>query len=485
MKLPLLLASTLALLGTASTQGSGFNAGDLFLYGHTLTTPGYNGAGILRVDPLAGTGSMLIPTHSSMDDVGIIAFDSYRQRLVFCAAITGLEPTPLLHLWLADGFGNKQMLGEGLFPANTQFRSIAPTEDGRIYLTPTSDQTQPIRWFDAANGLHTLYDTDGVTPLLIDGSPFFPIMGMIHDAATNSLFIASSTPAPGFPLGATNVRKLQLSADGGRIIAPVGNSTFEISPKPWGQTSGETPRGWARGPNGELLLLLLCIDEESLPRIVQVDPVTSVISIWAHNGSTSLPFGCSTNTAIAYSSTLGKAVITDYWNGKLRGYAEGDVGAGTVVGTSPATLGGYYSNLTAVPPDDCSGGWIAYGTGLAGKGSFVPQLAGSGCAEPGAGIGLKLSGAVGGASATLFVGLTPAAIPFKGGSFLVGGVVLTAGLPMGGTPGAAGAGSLTLPATLPAIPALSGTSLYLQAGFGDAAAVKGVSLTQGLQMAIG
>jgi hypothetical protein len=230
---------------------------------------------------------------------------------------------------------------------------------------------------------------------------------------------------------------------------------------------------------------VLSIDFESMPRLLQVDPVTSVISIWASNGSTALPFGCSTNTGIAFSSTLGKAVIADYWNSKLRGYAEGDGGAGIVVGTSPVTPSGYYCNMTGIAPDDCAGGWIAYGAGLAGKGGFVPQLADSGCAEPGAGIGLKLSGAVGGSSAVLFVGLAPAAIPFKGGTFLVGATVLTASLPMGGTPGVAGAGALTLPATLPAIPSLSGTSLYLQAGFGDSAAVKGVSLTQGLELEIG
>ena len=485
MKFLLALALCLALPAAASAQGSGFNAGEVFVYTGGLTAPGYTGAGILRVEPLAGAGSVLIQLANTLDNVGALAFDTYRQRLVFCASIPGTEPLPQLHLWLADGAGNRQTLGDGLFPANTQFDAIAPTGDGRIYFHSAHDTTKQIRWFDAANGLHVLYDTDGITPLLIDGDQNFPIMGMIHDAPTNSLFIASSTPAPGFPLGATNVRKLPLSADGSKLAGPVGNATFEISSKPWGQTSGETPRGWARGPNGELLLLILSIDEESMPRLLQVDPVTSVISIWASNGSTSLPFGCSTNTGIAFSSTLGKAVIADYWNSKLRAYAEGDAGVGTVVGTSPVTPSGYYCNMTSVPQGDCAGGWIAYGAGLAGKGGFVPQLAGSGCAEPGAAIGLKLSGAVGGASASLFVGLAPAAIPFKGGTFLVGAVVLTASLPMGGTPGVAGAGAFTLPASLPPIPALSGTSLYLQAGFGDAAAVKGVSLTQGLELAIG
>jgi hypothetical protein len=138
-----------------------------------------------------------------------------------------------------------------------------------------------------------------------------------------------------------------------------------------------------------------------------------------------------------------------------------------------------------VPSLKCRGGWLAYGLGLAGKGGFVPRLYGNGCAQIGGSFALKLDQVVGGAGGTLFVGLAQAAVPFKGGSFQVGALVLSVPVAVGGTPGVAGAGSLTLPAALPSLPALQGTSLFLQAGFPDAAAVKGVSLTQGLEIEIG
>lgn len=132
-----------------------------------------------------------------------------------------------------------------------------------------------------------------------------------------------------------------------------------------------------------------------------------------------------------------------------------------------------------------AGGWLGYGAGLAGKGGLVPVLYGDGCPTPGALVTLHVEQVVGGASGTLFVGLGPAALPFKGGSLLVAPIVLQALIGVGGTAGVAGAGSLTLPALLPPNPLLSGTSLFLQAGFADAAAVHDVSLTQGLKLTIG
>lgn len=96
-----------------------------------------------------------------------------------------------------------------------------------------------------------------------------------------------------------------------------------------------------------------------------------------------------------------------------------------------------------------------------------------------------LSNAVGGATAALFVGLAKSAVPFYGGTFHVGALQLAVPFAVGETGGVAGAGSLALPATLPAIPALSGASIFLQAAFADATAVFGVSLTQGLELEIG
>ncbi|HTE04706.1 MAG TPA: hypothetical protein VK824_00820 [Planctomycetota bacterium] len=430
---------------------------------------------------------MLVQTWGCYDFTGSMAFDPYRQRLVFCSAIVGTDPGPIRYLWFADGAGNLQNLSKDVAPG-ASFNSIAPTADGRIYCFLDTDIANPIRWIDAANQFHVLYDSDGVTPMKIDGNGAYSMNGMIHDAATNALFVASTKPAPGFPEAAVNVRKLSLSADGSRVIGPVGNATFEISPNPPASSSGETPRGWSRGPNGKLVLVVLSIDAEVMPRMLLVDPVTSAISAWGSNGDTGLPNGCSTNTGGAYCSTLNKVVVADYWNMKLRAYAQGSTGGpGTVIPASPASLtqNGYYLNVVAVPPDACSGAWVAYGLGLPGKGALVPKLTGAGCAEPGAGVTLTIWNAVGGASAALFAGLSTAALPFKGGTFHVGSTFLMLGLPLGGASGLAGAGTLSLPAALPSLPALSGFSVFLQAAVSDAAAVHAVSLTQGLQLAIG
>lgn len=131
------------------------------------------------------------------------------------------------------------------------------------------------------------------------------------------------------------------------------------------------------------------------------------------------------------------------------------------------------------------GAWIGYGAGLAGTGGHVPALSGSSCPLPGAAFTLHVDGVVGGASGALFVGLASLAAPFKGGTFHVGALVLQVTVPVGGAPGVAGVGTLDLPAALPADPALSGASLFLQGAWVDAGAVQGVSLTQGLELEIG
>jgi Tol biopolymer transport system component len=145
------------------------------------------------------------------------------------------------------------------------------------------------------------------------------------------------------------------------------------------------------------------------------------------------------------------------------------------------------SDIFLRDPQGCAGGggWTGYGAGLAGEGGIVPSLFGESCPLPGATVMLHLDGIVGGAPGALFVGLASASVPFKGGSFHVGAMFLTLGFTVGGSSGVAGAGALDLPAALPADPALSGLSIFLQAGFSDAAAVQDVSLTQGLQMTIG
>jgi hypothetical protein len=479
-------AGLLTLASASAAQSSGFHEGELFIYSSIVQTPGYNGYAILRVDPLTGANSVFTQTVGAYPAEGkAMAFDAFRQRLVFSAAIGASKN----QTWLADGAGNLQSLTSVAFPGGVFLDNLAPTQDGRIYCHSDAGGTPtPLLYFDAANILRVLYDSDGATPMKIDGG-YYAYDGMIHDAATNSLFVASTQPKPGFPLWDINVRKLPLSADGSRVIGPVGNSTFAVSPTPPQWTSGEYPRGWSHGPNGQLVLCTQCIDFPVLPRMLLVDPVTSAISVWGSNGSAAQPPipAWAYTPGGAYSSVLDKVVVVDLTNASLRAYAQGSAGGpGSVIATTPA-LSGFASNslhVVSVPDDNCTGQGLEYGTGLAGTGGFVPHFASSGCPDVNSPFTLAIDKAIGGGAGMLLISATPANVPLFGGTLLVGLNAFSLGIHASGSAGAAGVGAYALPLLL-SDPSLTGASVYLQAGFLDAGATQSVSLTNGLQIKIG
>lgn len=467
---------------TATAQSSGFREGEVFLYSTGFTSPGGNGAGILRVDPVAGTGSVFVPTLGgySANFVGGMVFDPYRQRLVFSSAIG----SPYEHLFFADGNGNVQNVTAGLFPAGVSLTGLSPTGDGRIYCNEPYGSVTPLHWFDAQNGYHVLYASDGVTPMQIDGTGYYSIDGMIYDPGTNALFVASTTPAPGFPQAAVNIRKLPLSADGTRVIGPVGNVQFEISAAPPAASSGEAPRGWSRGPNGQLTLLVHSIDQEVLPRMLLVDPVTTAVSVYASCGQSTQPGAWGVTTGGAYHAQLGKFLLVDFWNGKLRAYSQGGTGNGTVIPTTPVATAGYWVNVATVPDDGCTGAGLEYGTGLAGSGGFVPHLGSYGCPDVGRTVTLQLDRCLGGTFGLLLLGTSPASLPAYGGTQLLAPIEAMVQFQCTGPIGAPGVGTITAPLPL-TNPALIGLSIYFQAGLLDDGASQGVSISNGLQLVIG
>ena len=141
----------------------------------------------------------------------------------------------------------------------------------------------------------------------------------------------------------------------------------------------------------------------------------------------------------------------------------------------------------AIPADfpRCTGRQLRYGSGTTGLGGVVPSMRGLFSPCPGAQVGVEIEKARGGAPATLFWSLAPAAIPFKGGELLV-----AFGGPMGQVPlvlpgNGAGGGALLLPVDLPNDPVLAGASIFLQTLVGDPAATGGVALSNGLELRIG
>jgi hypothetical protein len=462
----------------ALAQGGGFVAGDEFLYSPAITDISSTGGALVQIDLAGGTDAILVDVVLTFASPGAMAFDPYRQRVIFFATVA---PSTPFRLWATDSAGALTDLGL----VSGSYHAFAPTGDGRIYMHDTTPlgNTHPFVYLDAAGTLNTLLDSTGTVPFLIDGLGNFDVREMLWDAGTNALFVASNTTGAcqGGASDKVNIHKLPLSADGTRVVGPVGCAQFEVS------SSGETPTGLSRGPAGSLLLVVDTNSNNQEPRMVLVDPVTLAMSAFASNGSYT---GAAATNAGTWSSTLNKAVILDTFTDELREYAAGETGNGTVllptgVPVSAGGSSGETATLIEVPASSCKGGWIAYGTGLAGKGGFVPRLYGTGCPNIGGSFTLTLDHMVGSANATLFIGLSKTSVPFKGGSFFVGNVLLSLGLGLGGPPAVAGAGALTLPAALPNDPLLQGVSVFLQAGSQDAAAVKGVSLTQGLELEIG
>ncbi len=128
--------------------------------------------------------------------------------------------------------------------------------------------------------------------------------------------------------------------------------------------------------------------------------------------------------------------------------------------------------------------WQPYGPGKPGKGGITPTFRGKGYTVPGGSIHLNIAKALGGTQSILMVGVGQQTTSF----FAVQFVLLQIALTLSGSPGVAGAGSFSLPATLPDDPTLLGVQITLQAlcldhDAGPPGPVK-VSATNGLAFTI-
>ena len=467
------VACLLSLVAPLAAQGGGFASTDVMLYSPAIQGISSTSGALVKVDLVAGTAAILVDLHATMGFQGAMAFDPWRQRVVFYGS-TG--PGSPLQLMATDAAGTVDVLGlqSGLVSA------LAPTGDGRIYLKDSASAIAPLKYLDAAGSVKNLLGAVGTTPYLINGTASYDLRDMIYAASANALFVASLTVCPGGSTNRINVTKLPLSADGARVVGPESCAQFEVS------ASGETPVGWSHGPAGQLILVVDSNTNGIEPRILAVDPATLGISVFASPGNF---FGDPAINAGTWCGSQNKVIVLETLTDVLRSYAAGSSGAGAtlaITGTvSAAGSSGETATLHEIPASACAGGWLPYGFGLAGTGGFVPTLTGAGCPNIGSLFSLKLEHGVGAAAGTLFVGLAPTAVPFKGGSFYVGGVVLQVGITLGGTAGVGDAGSLTQPAGLPNDPLLQGVQVYLQALLQDVGAVKDVSMTNALRLEIG
>ncbi|MBL8842417.1 MAG: FG-GAP repeat protein [Planctomycetes bacterium] len=131
------------------------------------------------------------------------------------------------------------------------------------------------------------------------------------------------------------------------------------------------------------------------------------------------------------------------------------------------------------------GSFATYGSGTPGKGGFVPSITLSGSWAIGEDVTLSIRDGLGGAPALLIMGFARATIPFAGGSLLVATPWILTNLPLGGTPGVAGAGALDVTDTIPDDPTIVGVLVDFQVLVADPAAVKKLALSNGAELLIG
>lgn len=471
----LLVLTAMALALPARAQLVPFPEGELI-----LDAVDFNASRSLnRVDPLTGNGSILLAPIGGYGGSGVMAYDSYRGGLLLSAV---LPPDSLAcvpncqRLWLVDGAGNVTSLGLAGVPV----RALAPAGDGRVYFQRiVAGGESAIEYLDANGAQHVLMDQSGTAPFAL------PLLDLRYVPSQQALIATTAHGDPNGCAGASSwvsVHRIPLSADGSKLAGAVTCAEWEAF-------QGDAPRGLDDLPGGQLLLATNHGYGQDVDKIlVAVDPSGPSLSTWA---TPNYP-GAGNQDGAAWSPLLGKTFVLDDANNLLRLYAAGQGGAGTVFPTnvpvSPNTTGiGAGQNIIDVHKSGpgCEGYFHAYGAGLAGSGGAVPLLGADGCPDIGHGFTLHLDGIVGGAHGALFVGLSAASTPFKGGTLLVGALVLQVPLVVGGTPGQSNAGSLSLPAAMPNDPLLHGVSLYLQSAWQDGTAVKGVSQSNGLQLAIG
>jgi hypothetical protein len=428
---------------------------------------------IFRIVPETGATAVLTTVQYWGGFSGTMAFDSWRGGLLSNMSMPP-DGTFTYRLWLVMHDGTAAAM-----PGFTgDLKALAPAGDGRVFFirhTGATQGPQTIEYFDAQDVIQTLKQADGVTPFQAD------VEHLLYLAPSNALIGCSSAQWAAThcsPVG-NSLYRIPLSADGLRVDGPMTCVSLSTS-----LIYGDL-MGLDQLPNGNVLVPTASAFLGAPHGLLSVDPVTLAAGNWA------FPQQYDVNGGF-WSARLGKAVVhatsgSAWWEPEgLRAFAPGQSDFGAYIPSGlPMLGGGGFSpaeNLTEVDLNGpaCDGFQIPYGTGLAGKGGHVPLLGAIGCPDIGSLFTISINSVVGGAGGVLFVGLAPAAVPFKGGTFLVGGVAAQVAIAVGGAPGAAGTGSLALPAVLSS-PVLAGINLYMQAGFADAAAVKGASLTNGVQ----
>jgi hypothetical protein len=457
-------AGTLTALSLAASAQTPFQDGELLVH-HSF---GSGNQTIYRIDPSTGNGAPLVSGHYYTGQAGWMTFDAYRGGLLLSVGFAQLGGFFLPHLTFVDHAGNVSSLGF----TGENLRALHAVGDGRVYFQRHSlAGPHEIEVLDAQNQVHVL--TDSMTGLPVDLD-----INYAYFVAGSNVLIAAGSQGSCSPPAGVYVFRIPLSPDGYQVTGPITCAGWDFT------AQYECVNGIDRMPDGSLLMVVShnYVGDESL---VRIDPSGPTLTLWAETTQSDW-------SGLAWSTRLGRAVAVDDYFATLRLFDQGHQSGPGIWGDELATnvpvgLGSGYAWWTSLVDvnlfgSGCSGLAASYGQGLAGTGGIVPYLGAGSCPTIGGPLSLSVQNGRGGALTLLVGGFAPASIPVAGGTLLVAPPYTKLWFTLGGASGVAGAGSFTFNGTFPNDPSLAGVSFYLQAAVFDAGAVKGIAMTNGVEL---
>jgi len=291
-----LAAGAMAGAGTAWAQ---FAPNDLYIVttGAADATHSCGTSAILRIDMATWKATTLVkPTQLS----GRACYSRARDRII---AARSPDVAPIL----VDSAGNQTILTD---TGTNRFTLVSPGPGSMFYVSGTAG----VSYYDAANVLHTLKDTNGTSAYIFSSTG--PTGAFLYDLATSSLFFASTIPGD-----LTEIAKVPLNAAGTQVTGAPVRISFDAS----AGANSETPVGFSHGPNGKLFLKIDDNSTQLAGRMQLIDPVAMTSLQFAATGYA----GVGAETAGAYLPLLGMGLAFDTFADQLRFYKLGDSGAGS------------------------------------------------------------------------------------------------------------------------------------------------------------
>lgn len=451
-----LLAGALGSLELGAAA-QGFCDGDLILANWNVQQQRW---ALLRANPETGTTSVLVD-NVNPNVFGALAYDSHRGKVVANYGFFDLPLGGAFQLVQIDAAGIVSPLG-----VQDSLHGIAPAGDGRIFFQSGTVGLNHVRYLDASNQQHVLLDAQSGLPY--EHFYYFAI----YDPSSNALI--TSGPNVGASCGPGDIRftRLQLTPDG----TAVSGSTCTSYDMP----SNEASNGFDRLPNGAIITSAshAFIGTEAL---LELNPLTLAKTVWANPAPISF-------LGVLWSQRLGRVVLADNGNQALKTFTQLQGGAGQTLAldvpfSAPGMGIGWFQTVIDVNVfgPGCGGLAETFGSGSLGTGGFVPQLTATACPRLGANLPLSLTNALGGSVAIFAYGIVNPSLPLFGGTLYVNALGSSPAF-LSGPAGQAGAGQANKSFGIPNNPSLLGLPIYLQAAAIDAAAIGGISLSNGLEV---